>query len=124
MSEAIKTLIIGVLGSLLGSLLTLLVIYTYKQFVEIKSVRYYKSFWNFINKSVVIVQPVYIDSTGKDLPERFSHISDTIAIQCITNYLRDSKIEYNIIDHNQGIPENSDLILICGPKGNKKSKKK
>ncbi|MCP5046005.1 MAG: hypothetical protein GY940_02465 [bacterium] len=112
----------GIVLGAMGSLLALFIVKAYTQMAKRRTERLVHRFWKFTNKRVVIIHPVYQDSGGSDLEEFFCRIEDEIAIQLFIELFKELKIDYSIQDHNKDIPNDSDVILMCSPKGNKQSK--
>lgn len=78
-------------------------------------------FWRFKQNLVYIIRPSYKSPSGEDIDENMARVEDILAIDTITEMLNRRKINYEIVDHSAELPAKADLILVCSPKGNRRS---
>ncbi len=78
-------------------------------------------FWDFLHKEVAIIHPVYRGPGGNKMPPNMARVEDVIAIHLITTFLRKSKVKYRLYGDDEPIPHDVDVVLVCSPKGSKRS---
>ncbi|MFC2146856.1 hypothetical protein ACFLRT_05785 [Acidobacteriota bacterium] len=78
-----------------------------------------RNFWNFLNKRVAIVIPRYRGTSGEFI---LTNINDVLALHLLTSFFKGRGIDYKIYGDNDNLPNDVDMVLVCGPKTNKQSK--
>jgi hypothetical protein len=108
----------GVIGGLLTALIIKVV-----QLVRVRlGEQAFRHFWRFLHEEVTIVYPVY-SIKGQEIPPNMARIEDVLAVQMLSSIFKRGGIRYRYQDDLQEIPMNTDVILVCSPKGNKHSAK-
>lgn len=83
--------------------------------------RQLRLFWLNKNGKMTIVYPVYHGERGKAFPRNMARAEDIAAGHIITETVRRIGINGALYDDSQSIPDSDDLLLICGPRGNRLS---
>jgi hypothetical protein len=78
-------------------------------------------FWHFKHNIVYIIRPTYCSPRGEEIEENMARVEDILAIDTLMYMLKRRKMHYKIVGHSATVPQDADIILICSPKGNKKS---
>jgi len=117
MAEYVKEIIIGAIAGLLVIGLEIFLRWLKTKLLN-KSIR---NFWEFTNKKVVIVYPVYHQG-GQIINELLAGKETVISLHLLTTFFKDNKIDYFFQTDSNQIPKDYDVILLCSPKGNRHSR--
>ena len=79
-------------------------------------------FWNLLHDEVVIVYPLYAGRGGKKAPRNMARIEDERAGICIAKSLGKRGPKDPPYGDDERPPSEADLVLVCSPKGNSRSK--
>jgi hypothetical protein len=115
-----KGIIINIICGVVGSVLGAFIITQIKRIKTNKEKREHKRFWNLKskNKRIAIIHPLYCEANKEMVVQ-----VDFMAIQEINVLLKKvHNIDPLIQDEKESIPQDTDLVYMCGPKANEQSK--
>lgn len=108
-----------IFSGIIGSLIAILLWEGGGRFKRRLAEQAIRNFWNFLNKNVAIVLPHYRGTSGEF---NMTNVCDFLAVHLLTNFFKERGIDYKIYGDNDNLPNEVDMVLVCGPKTNKQSK--
>jgi hypothetical protein len=109
---------VEILTGAIGSILAIIIIFFYNRVKIFVIERAERSFWKFSYKKVAIIHPLYRGPKGETMPANMARIEDVMAVEIVVEIIKQLGLDYSVQNDTETIPQNTDLILICSPKGN------
>lgn len=116
-TETVKAIVYGTIGSLIAFAI---------QLGSQKANSYFRHkainrFWSLSKGKITIVHPIFHDEKGAPIAENLARMEIVSALHALMSFLRDQGIPYAIQSDHHPIPQDSDIILVSSPKGNRQS---
>jgi len=114
----VRDILIGAIGSLVAVFVQIIA----KKFVSYLRLRAISSFWVIKSQAVTIIHPIHHDKIGQPISEDLARMEIVVAINELAGFFNRYNIRYSIQSDSKNIPDNTDIVLLSSPKGNRQSK--